>query len=438
MQDTGATAPLSAELSTHLTAVTGQAGEPLGLDVRAPMEHRLGVDLSSIRVHAGGNAAEVTSALGASALSVGDHIVFGQGQFRPSSGSGQRLLAHEIAHTFQPNSDVVVRRSTNKPDDLPAMGELINLIWSDKPKEVTSVKLALLVNERLMTIRESAMLRRAGHQNDLDQNVAGGESNDFSREFLAEPLRLLDALIARIDAILTLRGAVLESREFGTNAKNVRDAIVSETNTPLFERITSARTLMDGEALGFFDIALPRIPKFLKGLLTGREVSPSASDRAYAGYLDVATVQSFANNKDYANSANVLASMTVAPLNLARSFFLAGDDVGKMKTSVAQEFKHFDAGIDIMETLEEKLGSGVGDTNIERLTVLMEEFQEEPGTLYSCKPGMSVGGDAAQSDSSTVHKILDERATQWLTDEQNKKPLAESWEVETRGLLPED
>jgi hypothetical protein len=65
------------------------------------MESRLGHDFSRIRVHTDARAAESARAVGALAYTVGRDIAFAEGQFRPHSEPGRRLLAHELVHTLQ-------------------------------------------------------------------------------------------------------------------------------------------------------------------------------------------------------------------------------------------------------------------------------------------------------------------------------------------------
>jgi 3D (Asp-Asp-Asp) domain-containing protein len=76
-------------------------GEPLDRAARTFFEPRFGHDFSRVRVHAGAGAAESAKAVGASAYTVGANIVFGSGQFAPSTFTGRQLLAHELAHTIQ-------------------------------------------------------------------------------------------------------------------------------------------------------------------------------------------------------------------------------------------------------------------------------------------------------------------------------------------------
>jgi hypothetical protein len=78
-----------------------RSGSPLAPAVRAEMEDRLQHDFSDVRVHTDGEAARSADALDAHAYTVGPDIVFGAGEYAPSSASGRRLLAHELTHVVQ-------------------------------------------------------------------------------------------------------------------------------------------------------------------------------------------------------------------------------------------------------------------------------------------------------------------------------------------------
>jgi hypothetical protein len=58
----------------------------------------MGHELSGVRVHDDSAASESARVLRARAYAVGDDIVFGAGEYRPHIRSGERLLAHELAH----------------------------------------------------------------------------------------------------------------------------------------------------------------------------------------------------------------------------------------------------------------------------------------------------------------------------------------------------
>lgn len=76
-------------------------GNPLDGATRNFMEQRFKADFSSVRVHTGNEAAQSNEALHAKAFTFGHNIFFNRGKYNPSSGQGQRLLAHELTHTLQ-------------------------------------------------------------------------------------------------------------------------------------------------------------------------------------------------------------------------------------------------------------------------------------------------------------------------------------------------
>ena len=92
-------------------------GQPLDTSTRAFMEPRFGHDFGSVRVHTGDHAAQSARAVNALAYTVGQDIVFDESRYQPATPGGQRLLAHELAHTVQQrglqtySSDVAIDHS---------------------------------------------------------------------------------------------------------------------------------------------------------------------------------------------------------------------------------------------------------------------------------------------------------------------------------------
>jgi hypothetical protein len=74
---------------------------PLDEDARSFMEPRFGHDFSQVRIHHDETAARTSQAVNALAYTVGDHIVFGAGQYAPGTPAGRRMLAHELCHVIQ-------------------------------------------------------------------------------------------------------------------------------------------------------------------------------------------------------------------------------------------------------------------------------------------------------------------------------------------------
>jgi hypothetical protein len=65
-----------------------------------------GHDFSRVRVHADDAAEQAADQLSARAFTVGPHLFFGRGQYRPHDATGRETLRHELAHVAQdPETD---------------------------------------------------------------------------------------------------------------------------------------------------------------------------------------------------------------------------------------------------------------------------------------------------------------------------------------------
>jgi hypothetical protein len=96
------------------------SGSPLAPDVKTKMESKLGADLSSVRVHTGGDSAKAATDFGARAFTVGSDVHFNAGQFAPGSKEGDKLLAHELTHVVQGQKSGVQRKAEQDGGDAPA------------------------------------------------------------------------------------------------------------------------------------------------------------------------------------------------------------------------------------------------------------------------------------------------------------------------------
>jgi predicted chitinase len=81
--------------------VLSSSGQPLDRNTRSFMEPHFGSDLSNVRVHNDGRAADSASAVGARAYTVEPNIVFAAGEYAPDTTTGRQLLSHELAHVMQ-------------------------------------------------------------------------------------------------------------------------------------------------------------------------------------------------------------------------------------------------------------------------------------------------------------------------------------------------
>ncbi|HET9979416.1 MAG TPA: DUF4157 domain-containing protein [Ktedonobacterales bacterium] len=100
----------------------GSGGQALDATTRAYMEPRFGHDFSQVRVHTDEQATQAAADYQARAYTVGGDIVFGAGEYSPETASGRHLLAHELTHVIQQQSDSlsgessgVVQRQPSSP-----------------------------------------------------------------------------------------------------------------------------------------------------------------------------------------------------------------------------------------------------------------------------------------------------------------------------------
>jgi hypothetical protein len=109
-QTTQQTEPSSVPPIVH--EVLRSSGQPLDPATRALMQPRFGHDFGRVRVHIDSRAAESTRAINAAAYTVGQDVVFGAGQYAPRTSGGQKLIAHELAHTIQQGAHAQAHQHT--------------------------------------------------------------------------------------------------------------------------------------------------------------------------------------------------------------------------------------------------------------------------------------------------------------------------------------
>jgi hypothetical protein len=69
--------------------------------LRMSLERRFGADLGSVRIHTGPAASALAAAHRASALTIGEHMVFRGDGYAPHTVAGRWSIAHEVAHVVQ-------------------------------------------------------------------------------------------------------------------------------------------------------------------------------------------------------------------------------------------------------------------------------------------------------------------------------------------------
>jgi hypothetical protein len=82
-------------------AASRGGGRPLDGAVRDTIGPGLGDDLADVRVHDGPAAHGLARSVSARAFAVGSDLFFAEGEHRPGTSEGNRLLAHELTHVVQ-------------------------------------------------------------------------------------------------------------------------------------------------------------------------------------------------------------------------------------------------------------------------------------------------------------------------------------------------
>lgn len=96
----------------------GSRGRPLDPLTRRRFARRFHTDFRDVRIHADSTAARAAALLGARAFTVGPHVVFGRGEYRPHTPAGGWLLAHELTHVVQQRTAIPrVPCVLGRPDD---------------------------------------------------------------------------------------------------------------------------------------------------------------------------------------------------------------------------------------------------------------------------------------------------------------------------------
>ncbi|WP_394829992.1 DUF4157 domain-containing protein [Pendulispora rubella] len=111
----------TAEAPAAVERVLRSPGHPLGASTREFMEPRFGHDFGTVRIHDDAEAHGSAQAVRARAYTMGHHVVFNAGQYRPETAEGRKLLAHELVHTVQQgaSSNRIARKPLDEASDSP-------------------------------------------------------------------------------------------------------------------------------------------------------------------------------------------------------------------------------------------------------------------------------------------------------------------------------
>jgi Domain of unknown function (DUF4157) len=95
------------EVRTAGGSASGEAG------VLRRMEPAFGADFGGVRIHTGANVDVAAEGLQARAFTVGGDVYIRRSDYRPGTGAGDELIAHELAHTLQQGASRIRRRAVD-------------------------------------------------------------------------------------------------------------------------------------------------------------------------------------------------------------------------------------------------------------------------------------------------------------------------------------
>ena len=104
-------------VSNYISSLNGK-GNPLPPQSNHFFSSKMGYDFSDVKIHTDKEAAESAKAINAKAYTIGNNVVFNEGQYNTESGEGKKLMAHELAHVFQ-GSEEPHRKIRRKGDPFP-------------------------------------------------------------------------------------------------------------------------------------------------------------------------------------------------------------------------------------------------------------------------------------------------------------------------------
>jgi len=103
-------------VSNYVSSLSSK-GNPIPAEANQFFSSRMGYDFSHVKVHTDQEAVASAKEVNAKAYSIGNHVVFNEGQYNTASNEGKKLMAHELTHVVQQDqmSNEIKRKVAFKP-----------------------------------------------------------------------------------------------------------------------------------------------------------------------------------------------------------------------------------------------------------------------------------------------------------------------------------
>lgn len=126
-KETGTVSVSSPGVSNYVSSLSSK-GNPLPAQANHFFSSRMGFDFSNVKIHTDKEAAKSAKDVNAKAYTIGNNIVFNEGQYNIESGEGKKLMAHELAHVMQQVGSEKISKKGEEGTEEPIQKELLPLI----------------------------------------------------------------------------------------------------------------------------------------------------------------------------------------------------------------------------------------------------------------------------------------------------------------------
>jgi len=163
----------------------GGRGNPLLTEERRFFESRFNRDFSDVRIHTDNAAAQSAHSIHAYAYTSGTNVVFGAGQYQPSTEKGRRLMAHELTHVVQQKSD-----SSGQPHSFIQREEIEDIYKGTRVYAIVINK----SNNRIGFLTDSGFILRGTVDTDIDLGFYTVRVNFAEHKWVFDPKQVKSGL----------------------------------------------------------------------------------------------------------------------------------------------------------------------------------------------------------------------------------------------------
>ncbi len=120
-KESGLTSGNSAGTASNYINSINSKGQNMDAGLQSFFGSKMNGDFSDVKIHTGKEASDSAKELNAKAYTIGNHIIFNDGQYNPESTEGKKLMAHELTHVLQQNPDNQLSRKglADEPENEP-------------------------------------------------------------------------------------------------------------------------------------------------------------------------------------------------------------------------------------------------------------------------------------------------------------------------------